>query len=894
MYVIKRDGKRDELKMDEITERLRTLSFGLKVDPGLIATKVAGAIFPGVKTDMLDELAGEISAYMSVQHPDYGLFAGRILFSNLQKKTLNSFYDTVMRMFNCKHPVRASQDYPLVSEELVELATKHRDRIESEIDYSRDVTTYDYTSYQALTKTYLISLYNPLTKETKIMERPQHLWMRVAFGVHGDHIEDVITAYHRMSQSYYSHATPTLCQAGTPNGQLASCFLLHMDDSTEGIFKTIRQIAIISRGGGGVGFTVTPVRSKGSIIKGVNGISGGTFPTLKTVETTLKFVQQERAKRPGSGAAIMEIWHADFPQFINLRNGRLSDDATTKSLFLGVWACDLFFKRVLEDGDWHFFSPDDCPDLIEAYGDKFEHLYEGYEKEHPEFIRGKVKAKDLWFSIINIIIETSALYVCSKDQVNLCSNQKNVGTITNTNLCTEIMEYCNEDEIAVCTLASVNLARFVVFDNDLQKKVFDFVTLGKVVKEIVVALNRVIDRNCYPLPEAEKSSLRHRPIGLGTQGFHKTLMELLLPWDSEEAYKLNYRIFETIHYNALEQSWELAKAAGKPYETFKGSPASHGLFHIDMMIEASKRFETLNDDYGISGETQQQNGGKIGDFYSQGASLVRKGPWFPLTMPWEKLRPNVAKDGTNNCLILCQMPTAGTSLLFRSSEGTDPIMSSLHVRRVVSGEFVVVNPMLVEQLEHLNLWNEEMRDKLILYRGSVQDIDEIPQHIKEVFKTSFEITPKAMLDMAIHRSDFIDQSISLNAFMDSPTPQDVSSWLLYGWSHGLKTILYYLRERAASDPNQSTLDVRKIQEMFQSKQQRQHNNSINSAVVSQIIGAKRSRGEEDGIATSSKRQKVDGDETAPLATTTAEDGEEDPEEKIVCSLTDGSCIGCSS
>ncbi|MDH5608180.1 MAG: ribonucleoside-diphosphate reductase subunit alpha [Cyclobacteriaceae bacterium] len=757
MLVIKRDGRRESVKFDKITARIEKLCEGLNQDyvkPVEIAKKVIDGLYDGVTTIELDNLAAEVAATMTTRHPDFAKLAARISVSNLHKVTSESFSNTMKRLYSYINP-KTGENAALISTETYRVIKANAKRLDEAVDYSRDYN-YDYFGFKTLERSYLIKL------EGKVVERPQHLLMRVSVGIHGEDIDSAIQTYNLMSEKWFTHATPTLFNAGTPKPQLSSCFLLTMqDDSIDGIYDTLKQCAKISQSAGGIGLSIHNVRATGAYIKGTNGTSNGIVPMLRNFDMTARYVDQGGGKRKGSFAIYLEPWHADIFDFLQLKKNHGKDELRARDLFYALWIPDLFMKRVESNGDWSLFSPDEAPGLFESYGDDFEKLYEKFESEGKA--RRVVKAQDLWFEILESQIETGTPYILYKDHANRKSNQKNLGTIRSSNLCTEIMEYTSKDEVAVCNLASLALSKFVT-----PEKKFDFQKLYEISKVVTRNLNKVIDVNYYPIPEAERSNLRHRPIGIGVQGLADTFALMRFPFESEEARKLNKEIFETIYYAAMETSMELAIEEG-PYETFKGSPVSKGIFQFDM--------------WGVTPDS---------------------GRW-----DWYALKQKVRKHGVRNSLLLAPMPTASTSQILGNNECFEPFTSNLYVRRVLSGEFIVANKYMMHDLIELGLWDDRMMNRIKSENGSIQNIPEIPQHIKDMYKTVWEISQKTVIDMSADRGAFICQSQSLNIHMKDANFGKMTSMHFYAWNKGLKTGMYYLRTKAATDAIKFTVEKEK-------------------------------------------------------------------------------------
>ena len=754
MYVVKRDGHKEPVMFDKITARVRKLCYGLNplVDPTRVAMRVIEGLYDGVTTSELDNLAAEIAATMTTTHPDYAQLAARISVSNLHKNTKKSFSEAMKDLYEYVNP-RTGKKAPLLSDEAYAVIQKNAEKLDSSIIYNRDFG-YDYFGFKTLERSYLLKL------NGKIAERPQHMLMRVSVGIHLDDMEAVLETYELMSKRFFTHATPTLFNSGTPKPQMSSCFLLAMkDDSIDGIYDTLKQTAKISQSAGGIGLSIHNIRATGSYIAGTNGTSNGIVPMLRVFNDTARYVDQGGGKRKGSFAIYVEPWHADIFDFLELKKNHGKEEMRARDLFYAMWIPDLFMKRVEENAEWTLMCPNECPGLFDSHGDEFEKKYLGYEKAKKG--RKTVKARELWEKILESQIETGTPYMLYKDAANRKSNQKNLGTIRSSNLCTEILEYTSEDEVAVCNLASIALPMFVTEGEFDHKKLF------KVTKRVTKNLNRVIDRNYYPIKEAENSNFRHRPVGLGVQGLADTFIKLRMPFTSDAAKKLNQEIFETLYFAAVTASVEEAKKDG-PYESFKGSPMSKGEFQYNM--------------WGIKDEELS-------------------GRW-----DWAGLRKKVIKTGVRNSLLVAPMPTASTSQILGNNECFEPYTSNIYTRRVLSGEFIVVNKHLLEDLVELGLWNEDMKQELMRANGSIQHIDIIPDDIKELYRTVWEMSMKDIIDMSRHRGYFIDQSQSLNLFMEGATMAKLTSMHFYAWKSGLKTGMYYLRTKSAVDAIKFTVD----------------------------------------------------------------------------------------
>ncbi len=753
MYVVKRDGKQESVKFDKVTARIEKLCYSLDpthVDPLDVAKKVIEGIYDGVTTSDLDSLAAEIAASLTTKHPDYAKLASRIAISNLHKNTKKSFSATMTDLYNYIDP-KTSKKAALISEDIYQIIMKHADLLDSTIIYDRDFG-YDYFGFKTLEKSYLLKINN------NVVERPQHMLMRVAVGIHKDDIDSAIETYNLMSERWFTHATPTLFNAGTPKPQLSSCFLLAMkEDSIEGIYDTLKQCAKISQSAGGIGLSIHDIRATGSYIRGTNGSSNGIIPMLRVFNDTARYVDQGGGKRKGSFAIYLEPWHADIFEFLELKKNHGKEELKARDLFYALWISDLFMKRVEQNGNWSLFCPNEAPGLTASWGEEFEKLYEKYESEGKA--RKTIKAQELWFAILESQIETGTPYMLYKDACNRKSNQQNLGTIKSSNLCTEIVEYTSSDEVAVCNLASIALPRFVI-DGKL-----DHDKLFEVTKVITNNLNKIIDINYYPIEEAKRSNFRHRPIGIGVQGLADAFILLRMPFDSPQAKELNKEIFETVYFASMTASMELAKKYGS-YETFQGSPTSKGIFQFDMWgVQTSNRWD------------------------------------------WAALKEEVKKYGIRNSLLLAPMPTASTSQILGNNECFEPYTSNIYTRRVLSGEFIVVNKYLLKDLVAIGLWSSELKTKIIVNNGSIQNIVEIPQDIKDLYKTVWEIKQRTLIDMAADRGAFICQSQSLNLFLQDVDFSKLTSMHFYGWKKGLKTGMYYLRTKAAADAIKFTVET---------------------------------------------------------------------------------------
>jgi len=767
MTVVKRDGREEAVHFDKITSRIEKLCYGLDmdyIDATQITLKVISGLYTGVTTVELDNLAAEIAATMTTKHPDYAILAARIAVANLHKETQKKFSDVISTLYNMKH-AKTGKPIPMIDEKYYNIVQKHKDKLDAAVLYDRDFQ-YQYFGFKTLERSYL------LKKDGKCVERPQQMLMRVAVGIHGEDIDAAIETYDLLSQKLFTHASPTLFNAATPRPQLSSCFLLTMaSDSIEGIYDTLKQCALISKSAGGIGLNIHCIRSSGSYIAGTNGNSNGLVPMLRVFNNTARYVDQGGNKRPGAFAIYLEPWHADIFDFLDLRKNHGKEEQRARDLFYALWIPDLFMKRVKSDGNWSLMCPDECPGLHEVWGDEFEALYEKYEKEGRA--RKTVKAQKLWYHIIESQIETGTPYMLYKDACNRKSNQQNLGTIKCSNLCTEIVEYSAPDEVAVCNLASIAVNMFVKPD-----KTFDFDKLKMVAKVVTKNLNKIIDVNFYPVIEARNSNMRHRPIGIGIQGLADAYILMRYPFESEEAATLNKQIFETIYYGALEASCEIAEVDG-PYSTYSGSPVSKGILQYDM--------------WGVTPTSLHD---------------------------WSSLKAKIAKHGIRNSLLMAPMPTASTAQILGNNESVEAYTSNIYTRRVLSGEFQVVNQHLLKDLVELGIWTDDIKNEIISTNGSIQSISSIPDHIKKLYKTVWEISQKNVIRQAADRGAFIDQSQSLNIHIAEPNFGKMSSMHFYGWESGLKTGMYYLRTKPAAQAIQFTVDKAKVKETLSAKKEK--------------------------------------------------------------------------
>ena len=745
MKVIKRNGKEEEVKLDKVTKRVDKLSYGLNIVTIKVSQKVIAGIYDGITSTEIDQLLSETAAVLGVEHPDYSKLAARIAVSSLHKST-KGFYQTMKDLYK----------EGSLSEEFIDLVRKYGKQLEKIIDYDRDLE-FEYHGYKTLEKSYLLKI------NGSIVERPQHLFMRVALGICGDNLEEVEKLYNHLSLKEYTHATPTLFNTGTKRQQMSSCFLIAMeDDSIEGIFNTAKECALISKNAGGIGLHVHNVRASGTPIKGTNGTSNGIVPMLRVFNSIANYVDQGGGKRKGSFAIYLEPWHADIEHFLELKKNTGKEEFRARDLFYALWTPDLFMKRVEEDGMWTLMCPHQCPGLSDVYGKDFDKLYMQYEKEGKGF--KTIKARELWGKVLESQIETGTPYILYKDSCNEKSNQKNIGVIKSSNLCTEILEVSTPEETAVCNLASISLPAFLKVKNK-KELYYDYEALHEVVRTATRNLNLVIDKNYYPTEKTQKSNMRHRPIGLGVQGLANVFFKLKIAYDSEEAKQINKNVFETIYHAALEESCDLAEKHGS-YETFEGSPASKGILQYDMWgVEASDRYD------------------------------------------WKALKAKIKSKGLRNSLLVAPMPTASTASIFGNVEAFEAQTSNIYKRQVLAGEYVMVNSDLIRDLEQLGLWDENIRNKIIEESGSVQNIPEIPTEIKEVYKTIWEISQKVVIDMAADRGAYIDQSQSLNLWLAKPNFGNLNSMHFYAWKKGLKTGMYYLRSKPALQAQKVTTKI---------------------------------------------------------------------------------------
>ncbi|KAG8465399.1 hypothetical protein KFE25_002706 [Diacronema lutheri] len=754
MFVVKRDGRHEPVMFDKITARIKKLCYGFDpavIEPVIIAQKVIVGVFNGVSTVQLDDLAAQTAAYMTTQHPDYARLAARIAVSNLHKMTDKSFAATMRKLHEYVDP-KTGKRASLVSDEVVQIIDENAAQIDGWIVYDRDFE-YDYFGFKTLERSYLLRMHG------QVVERPQHMLMRVSIGIHKRDMASVLETYNYMSERWFTHATPTMFNAGTPQPQMSSCFLLQMqEDSIAGIFETLKLCAKISKAAGGIGLSATDIRATGSYIKGTGGQSNGLVPMLRVFDSTARYVDQGGGKRKGAFAVYLEPWHADVFEFLELRKNTGKEELRARDLFYALWIPDIFMKRVEANGQWPLFCPHECPGLADSWGDAFEAKFCEYERAGKA--KRSVPAQELWFAILDSQIETGTPYMLYKDACNRKSNQQNLGTIRCSNLCTEVVEYTAPDEVAVCNLASIALPRFVPDDGGA----FDHALLQKISYTVARNLNRVIDHNYYPVEEARRSNMRHRPVGIGVQGLADAFIKLRLPFDSDAAKQLNREIFETIYFGALSASCDLAKEEG-PYETYEGSPVSQGILQFDM--------------WGVTPTDRHD---------------------------WAGLRAKIATHGVRNSLLVAPMPTASTAQILGNNECFEPYTSNIYTRRVLAGEFTVVNKYLLRELMERGLWTDSIRNQIIAHNGSVQNIREIPTDVKAIYKTCWEIKQRDLIDMAADRGAFIDQSQSFNVFVQDANYGKLSSMHFYSWKKGLKTGMYYLRSRGAAEAIKFTVD----------------------------------------------------------------------------------------
>lgn len=783
MRVLKRNEVYEDVSFDKVLRRLKKLSNDLNINVSELAQKVCSRIYDGVKTCELDELAAYLCSSMSIDNPDYSILASRIIVSNHHKNTSPSFSETIKILYDNKD-INGYQS-PLISEELYEIVNKNKEKLNNYIDYQRDYL-FDYFGFKTLERAYLIKI------DKKVIERPQHLWMRVSIGIHGNDIKDVLETYDLMSKKYFTHATPTLFNAGTKRPQLSSCFLCSInDDSVTGIYESLKEMALISKYAGGIGIHIHQIRSKGSHIRGTNGTSNGIIPMLRVFNNTARYIDQA-GKRLGSIAVYLETWHSDIEAFLELKKNHGSEEERCRDLFLALWVSDLFMERVKNNKKWSLMCPDQCRGLSDLYGDDFNSLYEKYEKEG-KYIK-QINAQDLWFKILEAQIEQGVPYILYKDAANKKSNQQNLGTIKSSNLCAEVLIYSSPEETGVCNLASICLPSYI------EDNVFNFQKLHDIVKTITKNLNKVIDINFYPVEKARVSNLKHRPIGIGVQGLADVFMIMKYPFESKEAAKLNNEIFETIYHAAVEASMELSKKRRGIIDNIINNPSNDNNDDINKYINEYER-EIIDKNY--KGAYSSYEGSPI----SQGKFQFDLWGEKPTDRyDWDKLREDIKEYGVRNSLLISPMPTASTSQIMGFNESFEPITNNIFQRKTLSGEFIIINKYLIRDLISKGLWNKNMKDTIILNEGSIQNIPEISKDLKELYKTSWEIKQRVIIDMSADRGKYICQTQSLNIFMEDPDFQKLSSMHFYGHSKGLKTGSYYLRTKPKAKTQQFTID----------------------------------------------------------------------------------------
>ena len=801
MFVIKRDNSKEEVSFDKILYRLQKLSKNLNVNVHEVAQKVCSRIHNNVKTYELDEFASQLCSSMMLEHPDYGVLASRLVISNHHKQTSPSFSEAMTMLYNnydCEN-----NHSPIVSEKFYNIVIKNREKLNSYINYERDYLL-DYFGFKTLERAYL------LKKDNKIIERPQHMWLRVALGIHGEDIKDALETYDYMSQKYFTHASPTLFNAGTPRPQLSSCFLLDVEDSIKGIYENLSDCAHISKYAGGIGLNVHDIRSKNSIIRGTNGSSDGIIPMLRVYNSTARYVNQS-GKRLGSIAIYIEPWHGDIMEWLELRKNHGAEEERARDLFYALWIPDLFMKRVQENGKWSLMCPDQCKGLTKAYGDEFEQLYTQYESQG-KFIK-QIDAQKIWMKILEAQIETGTPYMLYKDSINNKSNQKNIGTIKSSNLCCEITEFTAPDEIAVCNLASICLPMFVQKDEN-DNIFFNFEELHKISKIICKNLNKVIDVNYYPVDKARYSNMKHRPIGIGVQGLADTFFKLNYPFESDEAKQLNRDIFETIYHGALESSNDISLKRKLIYNE-RNMLSTTGLSDKEKIDKLNEMDLYLN-----LNQHELNNSKKFKGAYSSfegspaSKGILQFDMWknsdsINLKYDWDGLKNSIIEHGIRNSLLVAPMPTASTSQIMGNTEAFEAITSNLYKRKTLAGEFIIINKYLIQDLIKLNLWNKDIKEKIMINEGILKDIEEIPQNIKDIYKTVWEIKQKNIIDMAADRGRFIDQTQSMNLFVSEPNPNILTKMHFYGWKQGLKTGMYYLRTKPKATTQQFTIDPTK-------------------------------------------------------------------------------------
>lgn len=786
MNVVKRDGNSEVISFDKILQRVKLCGKRneLSLNYTQLCLKVIDQLYDGIKTTKIDELTAEQCASLASIHPDYGQLAINILISNHHKNTPDTFFEcmTNLYMFRDVH----GKHTPLISESLYNTIDKHHEQIQNHIQYDNDYL-FDYFGFKTLERAYLMRI------NDVVVERPQYMWMRVALGIHGDDIEKALETYALMSSLTFTHATPTLFNAGTPRPQLSSCYLLSMeDDSIAGIFNTLKDCAEISKWAGGIGLHIHNIRAKGSLIRGTNGKANGIVPMLRVFNNTAKYVDQGGQKRNGSFAIYLEPWHSDIFDFINLRKNHGDEELRARDLFYALWVPDLFMEKVEKDEEWCLFCPEKCPGLSDVCGDAFKSLYTSYENKRG--YNKKIKARELWQAILESQMETGNPYLLYKDACNLKSNQQNLGTIKSSNLCTEIVQYSDSSETAVCNLASIAVSSFV-----LEDKTFDYDRLYKTTQVVTNNLNKIIDINFYPTPKTRKSNLRHRPIGIGIQGLADAFALMDIPFHSEEAKKINVQIFETIYFAALTQSCEISKTR---FESIKNIPAGIGRHEEDGILSFLNEYETGLEKSPYCGAYSSF----IGSPVSRGILQYDMWNYTPSDRyDWNTLKKNIQTYGIRNSLLMAPMPTASTSQILGNNECIEPFTSNIYSRRTIAGDFVVINKHLVRDLMKEGLWNETLKNVIIAHKGSIQHIEGISPRIKEKYKIAWEIPMKHVIDMAADRAVFICQSQSLNLWVEDPQFKQLTSMHFYSWKKGLKTGIYYLRRKAKHQAQQFTI-----------------------------------------------------------------------------------------
>ena len=839
IYVIKRDGKRERIDLGKVGKRIRTLSKGLKVNPDVISQKITDQIYPDVPTSHLDELGAQICAYLTTKHPDYGILSSRIIISNHHKNTSPSFSETMDALYQNKDIL--GQPSPLINKDLYKIIQQHKNKLNNIIKYERDYNL-DYFGFMTLYRSYLLKV------NGKALERPQDMYLRVALGIHRNDFKEAIYTYELMSQGFFTHATPTLFNMGTQHEQASSCFLLQIeDDSINGIYNTLKECALISKTAGGIGLAIHNVRGKNAIINGTNGRSNGIVPMLKNYNATAEYVDQGGGKRKGSFAIYLEPWHSDIFEFIDLKKPQGSEDLRARDLFYGLWIPDLFMKRVERNENWTLMSPDECPGLHNVYGDKFEELYQKYEEEGRG--RESVPAQKLWKRILESEEETGGPYILFKDHANRKSNQQNLGTIWSSNLCTEIIEFTDKDEIAVCNLASIGLPKFV----NQETKKFDFEHLEEVTRVMVRNLNKIIDINYYPVEKCKTSNRKHRPIGLGVQGLSDVYAMLKYPFDSPEASKLNIEIFEHFYYAALKTSIDIAEKRNGMIIKYK---ELSNMLKKDMSSLQKKEKTELENILKVIPEELERDEylGSYSSFIGSPASkgllqydLWGKEPSAEMKPKFDELKERIKRVGMRNSLLLAPMPTASTAQILGNNESCEPFTSVIYKRRTLAGEFIIINKYLITYLIELKLWNEDLKNKIISNEGSIQQIDEIPEEIRKIYKTAWDMSPKVIIDQASDRGAYICQSQSMNLWVSDLNSDKLSSMYFYAWKKGLKTGQYYLRSRRAVNAKKMTVGASSSSSSTEQNQNSSNSNSSSNSLSKPSRGRRRNEQPEHEI-----------------------------------------------